>query len=439
MMTFLSVTFCGIYLVMLLTLFLIQNRIYKTFKNPLSFFSILWCVVGFFSNTRILDYDPPSMLVNVAIIGGIIIFTVVYLGLTPYKRDRSVAREPWVYSGNEIIRYRTIILVNLVCWAIMIPRLKNSLSIISSYGYAFLRANLANVEMGISRGGLQDIIFSYMVEPVFITTSILSSFLILSSEGKKKKMLLFLFSTTSIVLYALTSAGRGIIVKFGFCLFFVFMVCARKTIKSLWKNMTIRIITIILTAIVIYITFQRGTWGQDESMAQGIARTFYVYYFSGPGYMTKLIEAQPQYGPGGMLTYGSTTFGCITNWISWLLIFFTGKSQGTLYLLGSVISNTYYNVAPTVKINAMYTCFYAFLLDWGYIGLIIGPILLACFSAYLFKRTYKTGSYRFSVIYVFWLYILFRTVFKLDTIGVGIIIAFVCMKFFVTKKNVDVR
>jgi hypothetical protein len=145
------------------------------------------------------------------------------------------------------------------------------------------------------------------------------------------------------------------------------------------------------------------------------------------------MEAQPQYGGFGELLYGSATFGFITNFISWALIFITGRSQGSLYLLGSVITNVYYAVAPTVSLNAMYTCFYTFWIDWGYLGLIIGPVLLAFFSGYLFKRVYLVGDYRTCVIYVFWLYILMRTVFKLDTIGVDITIVFLCMCLFVRR------
>ena len=146
--------------------------------------------------------------------------------------------------------------------------------------------------------------------------------------------------------------------------------------------------------------------------------------------MTKLMENQPQYGGFGQLLYGSATFGFITNFYSWILIFLTGRNQGSLYTLGSVISNTYYSVAPTVRINAMYTCFYTFWIDWGYFGIVIGPIILSLFSVYLFKRVYSKGDYRNCVMYVYWLYILTRTVFKLDTIGVGITIVFVCMRLF---------
>ena len=153
--------------------------------------------------------------------------------------------------------------------------------------------------------------------------------------------------------------------------------------------------------------------------------------------MTKLMENQSQWGGMGQLLYGSATFGFLTNFISWILIFFTGKSQGSLYILGSLISNTYYIVAPNVKINAMYTCFYTFWIDWGYLGIILGPILLALFSAYLFKRVYLKGDYKACVMYVFWLYTLTRTVFKLDTIGVGITIVFVCMQFFVRSVSID--
>ena len=422
---------CAIYAILFVLVYVIQKKAYNSFRTPLSFFALLWCVVGFCSNTTIMDYEHPSLLVNISIILGIILFTIVHIARTSGVGFK--INNDWEFGRYNIINYRNIIIVNLVCWGFMIPRFKTAISILSSEGFAFLRANLSNQEVGLSRGGVSDIIFGYMVEPVFITTAILACFLLFSNEIKWKKILTFLLSIISIVAYAFTGAARGCLVKFGFCFFFVLIICKRKILLNIVKMKVVRYSMFLLVGIVLFITFQRGTFGGGESASDSIFRTFYIYYFSGPSYMTKLMEAQPQYGGFCKLLFGSATFGFITNFISWILIFLTGKNQGSLYMLGSVISNKYYLVAPSVRINAMYTCFYTFWIDWGYLGFIVGPILLALFSAYLFKKVYSEGDYRVCVMYVFWLYTLTRTVFKLDTIGVSITVVFICMRLFVRK------
>ena len=428
-----SYAFCLIYLILFIFISILQRRNYRSRRTPLSFFSLLWCIVGFFANLGIMDYENPSFFVNACIALGIIIFTVVFVLRTP--RTKVILSDERIFGNNEKINYKWIIAVGGVCWAFMLPRFRNSMQIINLQGYAFLRANLTNSELGISRGGLQDIIFAYMVEPAIIATAILSFFLLFNhEESRKKKYLLFFYALISVLAYAFTSAARGIIIKYAFCFLFALLVCRKKVISNFFKIPAVRYGLIIAAVVVLYITFQRGTWGERDSGLDSILRTFYVYYFSGPAYMTKLMENQPLYGGFGQLLYGQATFGFLTNFISWILILFTGRNQGSLYLLGSVISNVYYNVAPTVRINAMYTCFYAFCIDWGYLGIIIVPAIIALYSAHLFKRVYNEGTYLDSVMYVFWLYILTRTVFKLDTTSVGITIVYLCMLLFTGRR-----
>lgn len=429
------VCMCCLYLFLFIIVAILQQKVYRTIRTPLSFFSLLWCVVGFCANTSIMDYDPPSLFVNVCIITGIIVFTIVFIYKIPGAR--ATINDNWEFGKHNIINFRNIVAVNIVCWAFMIPRFTTAIQVLLNEGFAFLRANLSNSEIGLSKGGVSDIVFGYMVEPVFITTSILACFLLFKKQRNKKGLLLFFYSIIAIVAYAFTGAARGCLVKFAFCFFFVLIICKKNIIRNIIKMKVVRYSLILLVGVVLFITFQRGTFGGGNSAIESIFRTFYIYYFSGPAYMTKLIEAQPQYGGFGHLLYGSATFGFITNFFSWVLIFLTGKKQGSLYVLGSVISNTYYAVAPTVRINAMYTCFYTFWIDWGYLGIIIGPLIIALFSAYLFRQVYSRGDYRSCVMYVLWLYTLTRTIFKLDTIGVDLTIVFVCMRLFVRRVYTD--
>ena len=426
---------CSLYLFLFVIISIIQKRAYKTIRTPLSFFSLLWCIVGFFSNTSILGYDQPSMFVNFCIITGIIVFTTTFIYKVP--GTKVAIKDNWEFGKYDKINYKSIVIINLVCWAFMIPRFKTAAQVISTEGFAFLRANLSNAEIGLSTGGVSDIVFGYMVEPILITTSILACFLLFKKQKSKKSILLFFYSIIVIITYAFTGAARGCLIKFAFCFFFVLIICKKNTIRNIIKMKIVRYSLILLVSVVLFITFQRGTFDNNDSAIGSIFKTFYVYYFSGPTYMTKLIEAQPQYGGFGRLLYGSATFGFITNFFSWFLIFLTGKSQGSLYTLGSVISNTYYTVAPNIRINAMYTCFYTFWIDWGYLGIFIGPIFIALFSAYLFRQVYSKRDYKNCVIYVFWLYTLVRTLFKLDTIGVDLTIVFLCMKLFVRSAHAD--
>ena len=423
--------FCVIYFLLFIGVSELQKKIYRSRRTPLTFFSLIWCIVGFCVNTNIMNYEKPSFFVNVCIVSGIVVFSTIFVILT--SKSKIIITDDKMFHNTEIVNYYAIIIVGIFCWVLIIPKFSSSLQVLSNQGFAFLRANMTNEELGISRGGFQDILFAYIVEPAITTTAILSFFLLFSNENKKKKYTLFAYSLITVFVYALTAAARSIIIKYAFCFLFVVMICKRKVIRNLFRIRAVRYGLILAAGVVIYITLQRGTWGEADTGLNSLLKTAYVYYFSGPAYMTKLIEAQPQYGGFGQLLFGQGTFGFITNFISWILIFFTGRNQGSLYLLGSVITNQYYNVAPNVTINAMCTCFYIFWIDWGYFGIVLGPLLLGLYSAYLFKKTYKVGSYYYGVMYVFWLYLLTRTVFKLDTTTVAIPIVYLCMKIFVRR------
>lgn len=421
----------SLYGILGIVLVVMQKKRYRTYRTPLTLFCGVWVIIGFFANTSILNYDMPSTLVNACILIGVIVFFIAFVGRNPSVGE---IKKNIDFGTEKSLNMPLIIVFNAIGWFILLPRLITSMRLVLQFGFSFVRANLTNMEFGLSRGGMQDIIFSYMVEPIFVVTGVIATFELISRR-RKRAFYLFVYSTISIILFSLASAGRGLIVKFVFYVGLTIMIARCKVLETIIKSRVLKYGLLGAIVVVLFISIERSFSSEGDSLLESWLKTFYIYYFSGPAFMSKLIEAQPQYAFGGKLLWGSASFGFISNWFAYLIQILTGNKIGSDYLLGSLIANNYYQVAPGIKVNAMYTCFYTFALDWGYLGILIGPCILGLLSSFLFKKVYFSNSYRFAVIYVTWLYILIRTVFKLDTLTISYTVTIMCVFLFIRRDD----
>ena len=406
---------------------LLQKYLYKTIRTPLTFFAILWCVVLSVANMQLYNYYSPSLLVNSIIIIGIVIFAICFCVFSGKKNLKRVIDNNFFECHLNL---QIIYFVNIIATIFTIPFLGNAINIIRNNGLAFLRANAGDTNIGIASAGWQNVILDSVVRPVFMTMAILAVTVSFSEIRKKTKIVLLSIAVVENFLLTLLTAARAPMVNFVFYFIIAFIIFKGKNIIAAIKTEKKKIVVcIILIAIILYITNERNFSGDTS-----ILENFYVYYFSGPSYMSRLLENVHEYGLNGKLLYGTATFGFITNWLSFIYTFLTGKSQGSLWVLGSVITNQQYWVGENTLLNAMCTVFYIFIVDWGILGIIIGPLIIAFISAKIFKNLYKRQTTFTYAIYIYWTYILIRTVFKWDLLNVDFAVFIVLMYLFTVKK-----
>ena len=410
--------FIFIYIVLGLISFFYQKKIYKTILTPISFFSLLWSVVGIVVNLNLKNYYPILFLVNVMMILGIIIFSLSFsIGS---KNICLKNLNETNFFEKEMINFKLVIIIEIILFLIMLPKFFNSIKIIQQYGFLFLRANLADKQYGAALGGIYETIIQFFVEPFIQSLSIINICYFYSGEKSKLGFTAFFFSLILIVMYSFLGAGR--IMLFFFLVEFIIIsfIFKKNFFKYLFNN----------KKVLYCFTLKRSY--KSTNFFSSLFDNFYIYFFSGPGYLSRLIENETTYGLLGKKLYGSATFGFIFNLILLPLSFFTGKRLHSSYILGSLITNKFYYISPELSVNAMCTCFYSFIIDWGYFGIFIGPLFLGLFSAHLFVKTYKCKSLKYLVIYLGFMYILFYSVFKLTTynflIPVLYFTTFICIK-----------
>lgn len=401
-----------------------------SFKTPITFFSFLWCLVGGIANLCLYDYYPPSDIVNIIILSGVILFTITY-GLSMQGMPKALFAKELEFD-NVYINWRLLLFVNIVAILVLLPTLRQSLVLLRGDGLAYLRANSTSVYSS----GMLAVLNDSIIRPLFVSTTVMSCVYLFTDNPKKKKIWFIILAFVENLEMVLMTAGRAPIVNMIFYFVITLLLFRGRSIRSLLVRERKKVFfAILLLLFVFYLTEQRSI-----STAKGSSQmleSFYVYYFSGPSYFSRLLENVTQYGPHGQLLYGAATFGFITNIFSDLMIILTHRNQGSLYLLGSVITNKQYSVGAHTNINAMCTCFYPFILDWGYLGVVIGILVLTFIAWKITKNLYREKNIMTISLYVFFLYVLIRTVFKWDLLNLDFTVVILSLYVFTRRRKLE--
>ena len=408
--------------VILFILFVILSKVlFGSIKNPVSIFTLIWTIVGVGANLNIYEYYSPSDFVNFIIAFSILCTFFVYTFFLKGYSKQFFCNE--IVLDNENIQLFLVIVVNVIAIVILIPYIGSAIKYILAGGFSYLRAQSSNI---ISNGSIA-VIADSIIRPIFTATTIVAIVFSFTKNSIKKKIMLLLFCIVENIELVIITGGRVPIVNLIFyCLIALILFYGRSILNLLKYGKKYVMMVVVAVAIVIIITSSRNLKGGNNIVLYNL----FVYYFSGPSYMTRLLDAYPQYAINGQHLYGAASFGYITNIWSDIMIFFTGQSQGSLYLLGSVITNNNLSVGVHTSINAMCTCFYPFLLDYGRFGILICPIMIAIYSSVITKIVYKRRNIFSVSLYVYWTYVMIRTVFKWDLVNIDFIVIIIILYLF---------
>ena len=416
-----SLVFAGLLFLMIL----LAKAGMGTLKTPVLVFSIIWCIVGLGANLCLYEYYAPSNLVNTIIISGAIIFFIVYgFGLRGVKKSFFTEN---IKLDSCFINLRILIGINIVVIVLLLPSLITALIILRTNELWYIRANGSEVYSSSLMATLADSV----IRPLFVATTILAIVYLFSDGKQKTKYVLLMLAIVENIELVISTAGRAPIVNFLFYFIIAIVLFRGKSIFELLHHERGKLLFVVALIMGIFVLTQmRSSTNLDM---RDMLETFYNYYFSGPSYLTQLLRNVTEYGIDGRYFWGAATFGFISNIFSNILILVTGRPQGTLYIIGSVITSKQYWVGEHTLLNAMCTGFYPFLLDWGYLGIVIGPVILGIITTIITKKVYKNRSLFYIAIYIYWIYALFRTVFKWDLVNIDFSVVLISLYFFTHK------
>ena len=414
--------YLALYTALLIITVYVGIKTYRELVNPISIWASLWSAIGILSNLAFYGYNKPLNYVNAVITIGIIVhtlFCVYYHDKCWTRRDRGPLHMDEISVNLDM---RMFLLINIAAICFEIPFLIRSLIILvqNNFDMAYLRAAMTNAENGVISGGLISIIRDSGVRNVFTMSALYASFLIFTKQAGRDNRKVIVIAIAEMLIYCCSNAARAYAVNFIFYLLLVLFLCnSRNILEVLRKNLKLVLLFVLLVAVILGVQLLR-------SPEMPILKTFYVYYCSGPAYLSELLkDPYVVVQVDEDFRYGTATFGFLANFYYYIKTALTGINDSTVKLLSSVITTRQYKVGDHAYINAMCTGFYAFLVDWGTLGAIIGPLVTGWFSSHYYKRMKQRRTIGQVVICVYVFYCMIRTVFKWDLLYIDFIVLLV--------------
>ena len=257
----------------------------------------------------------------------------------------------------------------------------------------------------------------YIVQPILDAALYLSVWLLF--KGDKQAKSLFVLAIVGQLLLVLVSAGRGpLMAVFKVLILGILSFAQKGQIATFLRRVfTPGRIVISVIAVVFLISV---TAGRDTGEGSTLGQTLYQYYFTGPVFLSQLLEQQnPCWIPNETFMFGWATFGFLVNVPLTVLGVFGAAPKTSVYWIASYLTSGNLEVGNGLYSNAMCTCFYDFIMDWGYVGVIIGPMIIVTVSYLLIRRvSQRPDDPFFGCLMLYWLVLLLGTTFRWEAVDI---------------------
>ena len=276
-------------------------------------------------------------------------------------------------------------------------------------------------------GTLEQVIYGTFAQPVvFASLAILSVWIF---KKKKINKLFLALVIVNILQDVVIFAARATLIKAILYIIISFLFL-RKNTFSIKQTLSFTVILAALFIIIAFVTGERNV-GTDW----GIWETIVVYYIAS----FNLLDYYLQHPTFSQLTFSDWTYGsCILggfyNFIpSALYVLYNVPYFGTDNIVTQITAQNV-EVASNISMNAACTADYAFLKDFGYLGIIAGFALMARLLVKIKTSYEKAPTIGHSALYVFFIYEVFRLSGFYDFLFPSYVITFFLI-WFLTRKG----
>lgn len=361
-----------LWFVFLIILLFINTNYFKSKINYLNVFMFLFCSIMILSNFGFYGFKKTSIVCNIYMFIALVFFECFSLFFLRIKTKSSNKKIDFKCNTNSLFIPSIIITIYILPFAL------SGVNIILTEGYAALRAKtmiLSNSYLTT----LQHIIVIYFV--ISLAKAITVYSIIDCIENKKINKTLIV-SIINILLTVLTFAGRGILLYFVF-LTIVIISCTQKKKNIINMIRNYKKFIIIISIVIIFIssiTSQRKL-NKDSSLLLNV----YSYYVGSIHLFD--IHLNNSLLSEENLLYGNGMFSPLVDIYKMSSKFFginTSVKSGVEIINQQV--QQYYKVTDRIALNNNVTFLYVPLRDFGFIGLIIGPLYISAIFAIAYKK-----------------------------------------------------
>ena len=378
-----------IFIIAICLFFAIRSiKYYGALVNPHFAFNVLWLVVStFLIIGNPLIYAPSDTSVF-CVLTGIIGYN---LSMYSYRiRIRQHSEDTAYYLNEKILS---------VCALIVLILMLNSAI-----------ASIRDILSGVSFSQIRNEYFTYdtserlreyylrnLVSLPLGNAVVAATITAYASRTVKKNKLLLFSSFAIVILQAITSGGRYILMNSFFMILCAFAVYKNEYKVKTKQKILILISFIVLGWLIVYLTDNRASYiMRDMNILEKLYTTIYTYFSGSVTYLGEVIKRNPEIVGS---TYGINLYAGFIRPIIIALVYLRFISYPEIFNVIGKYACAQLQIGPMSYYNAMPTVFGYFFIDGGYILTFIEAFIFGYICKRLFTES-KKGKLMITVMYV---------------------------------------
>lgn len=242
----------------------------------------------------------------------------------------------------------------------------------------------------------------------------------------ERKWLYILLLAFYVVVYASIGGGRSQFMFFAYYGLGIFLLSDiiasnqvgvfKKIVIPLKMKILIGITVVFLVVAMSFVSaFRRGhSEFNEDALREGSEELLMTFgeYSAGPIVAFDIaMREKHTYNPGGKLYYGTATLSGF-DYLWWILLHRFGLMDKTAYhTTTSVLQNEIIKISPERGWNYAYTSCMYYYYDFGYVGIVMMPLVLGFFARKLIVRIYDSITFYDISLFIFLTICLWMSVF----------------------------
>lgn len=398
--------------------------------NPLSIFSAIWMVVVLCAFTHGKLNRPQDDTVVILIVGTLAFSIGSILAQNTKRRVYIFKNLKTTNDGTKYcLRYNIIYILSVICIFAYLYNLFALIKLVGSGNLGLIKLYLQSNENG--RSSWLNAFYYLLVDPLTVAIPICAISDFIFGEKDKKLLILAVVLTVVKTIANTTRSTLGILIVYfavGSMMFIKingYDVGLRKFIKKRKKQILFACIVAVVA--FVYMTIARGSDVWDNLWTDFALPTSLFEYWK------KVVDDQKVHGYG----LGSLN-GFVYPVFYFLKNIFKIPIPEYVEAIHTIANDTesFVWASNTVTANAYVSIYWYFYMDFRYIGILAGMLLVGYFSERTYRDTlYYKGAKNFS-IYCFFLHMVIFSIVRMPFTIVSSALGFLFVAFILYKKKI---
>lgn len=354
----------------------------KSLLYPGVLFNFIWSFAIIANQINLNGFYDVHEITYLAICIGIAAFNV------PFLYGKSTANIG-KFDINSISRNSTkiILFIQLVLLAMIIPLAIKAVPFYRLYGSTAFRTIVADsINYGYMNTLERMLYIHYGVFPLCLVTNSIMIFLWINGATKLRYLFPGLISE-GLISFCTGSRGNFLIIMFVLLQALLFSNESMMYITAFMKKIKrqAKWICLALILILVFISIQRGNVGEGNFIIE-FAKTISVNFSGGIQLFDLALQEPSEWGLNDYYC-GVAVLNGFLQVFSLLISIITFRRINIRIPSVTSYASSFFYVSNTQRMNAYVTVFYTFMQDFGWIGLIVEPIIIGAIAVGLFRRT----------------------------------------------------